>query len=140
MAENRQRHLHHALKVSIFSLLPVLLTLQGHLSTLSVVPSVSLHAHLARVINHNKVCRLLCKGVDRVVGLRYNVRMKTSTTTLSHNQIILDNISDWSREQIAQAICTIEGRYLPQVIATMQSPQAIAVYTDRLAELRVAFS
>ena len=76
----------------------------------------------------------------------YDVRMKTSTTTtlsynqIMHGQVMLDNIAQMSREQIACAINTIEVRYLPHLIATMQSPQAIAVYTDRLAELKVAFN
>ena len=47
---------------------------------------------------------------------------------MSHDQIMQDNIANMSRDQIA---------YIPNMVATMQHPQAIVVYTDRLADLLV---
>ena len=56
---------------------------------------------------------------------------------MSHDQIMQDNIANMSRDQIASAIKTLYSVYIPNMVATMQHPQAIVVYTDRLADLLV---
>ncbi len=115
--------------------------MQGHLSTLSAVPSVSLHAQAARVINHNKFCRLLCKGVDRVVDFWYTHRMKTESTvtTMSDAQIcaglrlhssnfaasLLAGYARWGSFTVRQRVCALA---MVQIAAAAPATPVVGEY------------
>ena len=67
-------------------------------------------------------------------------RAETRRAKMSHDQIMQDNIANMSRDQITEAINTLASVYVPNMVATMQHPQVIALYTDRLTALKAVLA